>query len=327
MFRNSVILITGGTGSWGNTLIKQLIENYNPREIRVYSRGEHKQVEMSLKYCKDSNVKFIIGDVRDKNILDLSMNGVDYVFHLAALKHVPVCENNTWEAVLTNIYGTQNVIECSIKNKIKKVVFISTDKAVDPYNHYGVTKSCAEKMIANASFNYISNTKFVCIRCGNILETNGSVIPLFKSQILENNYITITDSKMTRYLMNSMEAISLALTVAEMCYGGEIFVINMPATTVDVIAKSMMKLYGNEKTSVKNIGIRKGEKMDEVLISKNETPNTKIIDDTYFAILPNGSNKYLKEKYKNYPYIEENEFNSRNAKQLSEEELVNMLKE
>ena len=203
MFKDSVVLVTGGTGSWGNELISQLLEKYSPKEIRIYSRGEHKQVEMRAKYKNDSRLRFIIGDVRDKNILSLSMKNVDYVFHLAALKHVPVCEENTWEAVLTNIYGTQNVIEAAIENDVKKVIDISTDKAVDPFNHYGVTKANSEKMITNASFNYITETKFVCIRGGNVLGTNGSVIPLFKNQILSENKITVTDPAMTRYLMST----------------------------------------------------------------------------------------------------------------------------
>ncbi len=135
IFNNKKILITGGTGSWGQEMVSQLIENHSPKEIIIYSRGEHKQVEMASNYKLNKNIRFVIGDVRDKNILNLAMKGIDYVVHLAALKHVPVCENNTWEAVLTNIYGTQNVIECAIENKVKKVIDISTDKAVDPFNH------------------------------------------------------------------------------------------------------------------------------------------------------------------------------------------------
>ncbi|MEQ9007229.1 MAG: polysaccharide biosynthesis protein, partial [Ekhidna sp.] len=156
----------------------QLVRDHSPREIRVYSRGEHKQVSMRAEFSDYAQVKFIIGDIRDKNILCFAMKGADIVFHLAALKHVPVCEENTWEAVLTNIYGTQNVIECALENDVEKVIDISTDKAVDPFNHYGVTKACAEKMIVNAGFNYVTNTKFVCIRGGNVLGTNGSVVPL-----------------------------------------------------------------------------------------------------------------------------------------------------
>ena len=150
MLDNKIIFITGGTGSWGNELVKQILEKYSPKEIRIYSRGEHKQVEMKQKFGFHPKLKFIIGDVRDKNIMGYAMRGSHYVFHLAALKHVPVCEENPWEAVLTNVYGTQNVIECAIENNVEKVVDISTDKAVDPFNHYGCTKACGEKMIINA---------------------------------------------------------------------------------------------------------------------------------------------------------------------------------
>jgi UDP-N-acetylglucosamine 4,6-dehydratase/5-epimerase len=153
--KNSKILITGGTGSWGHELVAQLLEKYSDvGEIRIYSRGEHKQVGMRQEFKNHPKLKFIIGDVRDKNILNFAMSDVDIVFHLAALKHVPVCEENTWEAVLTNINGTQNVIEAAIKNKVKKIVDVSTDKAVDPFNLYGMTKACGEKLVINSNFNY-----------------------------------------------------------------------------------------------------------------------------------------------------------------------------
>ena len=322
MFDDAVILVTGGTGSWGNELITQLLDNHSPKEIRVYSRGEHMQVEMRAKFNNNKNLKFIIGDVRDKNILGLAMTGVDYVFHLAALKHVPVCEENTWETVLTNIYGTQNVIECAISNNVKKVIDISTDKAVDPFNHYGVSKACAEKMIVNASFNYQTDTKFVCIRGGNVLGTNGSVIPLFKSQILSNNYVTITDPNMTRYLMSKKEAIGLVFEAVEKSIGGEIFVMRMPATSVKNMADALVILFGNDKTNLKVIGARPGEKIDEVLVSKNESPFTKILDEKYFVILPQQDNPELLDRYDDYPNIDTESFDSRNTRQLSVNDLV-----
>ena len=280
------------------------------------------QVEMRAKFNNNKNLKFIIGDVRDKNILGLAMTGVDYVFHLAALKHVPVCEENTWETVLTNIYGTQNVIECAISNNVKKVIDISTDKAVDPFNHYGVSKACAEKMIVNASFNYQTDTKFVCIRGGNVLGTNGSVIPLFKSQILSNNYVTITDPNMTRYLMSKKEAIGLVFEAVEKSIGGEIFVMRMPATSVKNMADALVILFGNDKTNLKVIGARPGEKIDEVLVSKNESPFTKILDEKYFVILPQQDNPELLDRYDDYPNIDTESFDSRNTRQLSVNDLV-----
>lgn len=326
MYDNSIILVTGGTGSWGHELVEQLLENHSPKEIRIYSRGEHKQVEMRAHFKDDKRLRFIIGDIRDRNILSLAMVSVDFVFHLAALKHVPVCEDNTWEAVLTNIYGTQNIIECAIENNVKKVVDISTDKAVDPFNHYGVTKACAEKMIVNASFNYFCSTKFVCIRGGNVLGTNGSVIPLFKSQLLESNQITMTDPNMTRYLMSKSEAIGLVFEAVEKSLGGEIFVMRMPATSVEIMGQSMIKLFGNSNTDIKIIGTRPGEKIDEVLVSKNEAPFTKVVNEKYFIILPQKPIENLVEMYKENPNINTDEFNSRNAKQLSVDDLNNILK-
>jgi len=295
LFEKATVLITGGTGSWGTELVTQLLEKYpNIGEIRIYSRGEHRQVEMMQLFNNNSKLRFIIGDVRDKNILNFAMKGVDYVFHLAALKHVPVCENNTWEAVLTNIYGTQNVIEAAISNNVKKVVDVSTDKAVEPFNLYGMTKACGEKLMLNANFNYSSTqtngTSFICIRGGNVIGTNGSVIPLFKKQLLENNQITITDPNMTRFLMSTKEAISLIFTAVEDSIGGELFVMNMPATSLNVIAQTMIELFGNKKSSIVNIGTRPGEKIDEVLVSRNEASLTHKVSKKYFVILPQTNN-------------------------------------
>jgi len=326
MFDNNIIFISGGTGSWGNELVTQLLENHSPKEVRIYSRGEHKQVEMKSTFKNDSRLKFIIGDIRDKNILTLAMKNVDYVFHLAALKHVPVCEENSWEAVLTNIYGTQNIIESAIENNVKKVIDISTDKAVDPFNHYGVTKACSEKMIINACHNYITDTKFVCIRGGNVLGTNGSVIPLFKSQIISENAITVTNPSMTRYLMSKSEAIKLVFEAVKRSIGGEIFVMRMPATSVENIAKSMISIFGNSETKINIIGSRPGEKLDEVLVSRNESPYTKIIDDTYYVVLPQTKDKTIEDSYSDFEFIETEEFNSRNAIQIVENELTKILK-
>lgn len=325
MFNDKILLITGGTGSWGNELVSQLLEKYSPKEIRIYSRGEHKQVEMKNSFS-DPRLKFIIGDIRDKNILGFAMKNVDYVFHLAALKHVPVCEENPWEAVLTNIYGTQNVIECAIENKVKKVVDISTDKAVDPFNHYGVTKACGEKLIINANQNYDSETKFVCIRGGNVMGTNGSVLPLFKKQIIDKNEITVTDPSMTRYLMSTREAIGLIFEAVQKSLGGEIFVMRMPSTTVEKIAEVMIDLFGNEKTKKTIIGARPGEKLDEVLVSKNESPRTKIFNERYYVILPQFKSSELESQYSNFKNIDNNEFTSKNASELKNSDFSEILK-
>lgn len=331
IFTKAKILVTGGTGSWGHELVRQLLEKYpEVEEIRVYSRGEHRQVEMINEFKESKKLKFIVGDVRDRNILNFAMKGIDIVFHLAALKHVPVCEENTWEAVLTNIYGTQNVVEAAIGNKVKMVIDVSTDKAVEPFNHYGITKAAGEKLIVNANFNYSYNhhneTSFICIRGGNVIGTNGSVIPLFKKQLLEKNEITVTNPSMTRYLMSTREAIGLIFTAVENSIGGELFVMNMPATSLEVIANVMIKLFGKKDSKITIVGERPGEKLDEVLVSKNESPFTRIFSSKYFVILPQLHNEKLLKKYEKLPRFEKKEFTSASARQITEEELINLLK-
>ena len=321
---NSIILITGGTGAWGRELTRQILERFNPKEIRIYSRGEHAQVEMRRVFS-DSRIKFIIGDVRDRNILNFAMRGVDYVFHLAALKHVPVCEDNSWEAVLTNICGTQNVIEAAIQNKVKKVVDVSTDKAVEPYNLYGVTKACGEKLIINANKNYPSPTTFMCIRGGNVIGTTGSVIPLFAEQIRKNNKITLTDGNMTRFLMSTREAIGLVFQAFEVAKGGEIFVMKMPSATMHMVANVMVQLLGDSKTAVENIGVRPGEKIHEVLISQNEIVLAKDLGNGYFVILPHYAPKELKAAYAKHKNLTIPYFSSQNTRCLKEKELMDIL--
>lgn len=324
-FNGKNIFITGGTGSWGHELVNQLLEKYKPRQVVIYSRGEHRQVEMKRLF-NNPVLKFVIGDVRDKNIMDLAMRGADVVFHLAALKHVPVCEENCWEAVLTNIYGTQNLIENAIKNRVKMVVDVSTDKAVDPFNLYGVTKACGEKLIVNAGRNYSSETIFTCIRGGNVMGTQGSVLPLFREQILKDNEITITDPDMTRYLMSTREAISLVFKAVSNAVGGEIFVMRMPSISVGEMTDVMIKLFGNKRTKKRLIGIRPGEKKHEVLVSKNESPRSKILSDMYYVILPQVKDTALNAVYGKLKSMETEEFSSLNARKLEREEFVEKLK-
>jgi len=325
MFKNSTILVTGGTGSWGHELVSQLLEKHKPKEVRVYSRGEHKQWKMKREFDNHPKLNFIIGDVRDKNVLSFAMRGVDYVFHLAALKHVPICEDNGWEAVLTNIYGTQNIIECAIEREVRKVIDASTDKAVAPYNLYGVTKACGEKLMINANKLSECQTKFVAIRGGNVVGTAGSVIPLFKEQLANKNEITVTDERMTRFLMNTGEAIGLVLKAVKKSLGGEIFVMRMPATKLGTLAEVMIKMFGDKKTKVKKIGVRPGEKMDEVLISRDEVGRAKVFSDDYFVILPQYENKKLEKKYQPCKPLKLGEFSSRNTKILGKRELKKVL--
>jgi len=330
-FSNKKVLVTGGTGSWGHELVRQLLlRDPDIAEIRIYSRGEHKQVQMKQEFKNDPRLRFIIGDVRDKNIMNFAMSDIDVVFHLAALKHVPVCEDNPWEAVLTNIYGTQNVIEAAVAHNVETVVDVSTDKAVEPFNLYGVTKACGEKLMinANAYYNAIkaTKTKFICIRGGNVIGTNGSVIPLFKKQIQEENTITITDGFMTRFLMTTREAIGLIFTALDNSIGGELFVMRMRGATLTTIANTMVKLFGNKDTKIKTIGIRPGEKRHEVLVSKNEAPFTRVFSDDYYLILPQLYDKNVYQKFNKYTSFKEIEFSSSNTKLYDEKELETVLR-
>ncbi len=316
------IMIIGGSGSWGQELTKQLLSNAEPDFIKIYSRGEHKQVEMARRF-NDDRLKFIIGDIRDKNALKHASRDVDTIFHLAALKHVPVCELNPEETIKTNILGTLNAVEVSIENNVDRFILVSTDKAVDPINVYGVSKSAAEKLVINANYKS-GKTKFVCIRGGNVLGSNGSVVPLFQKQILTANKVTITDEKMTRFFMRLEEAISLIFKALNDSIGGEIYVLKMPSINVLQLADIMISELGDSKTVINNIGIRPGEKMNEVLVSRYESSRTYSFED-YFVILPNLDIPALSEKYASTPALNK-EYNSLDNKYLTNDELKTILK-
>jgi FlaA1/EpsC-like NDP-sugar epimerase len=282
---NKVVAIFGATGSWGNELTRQLLEK-NPKKIIAFSRGELAQVNMERKF-KDPRIEFIIGDVRDADAVDrlFSNKQIYCVYHLAALKHVPVCENQPQEAIKTNIYGTTNIINAAIKYKVKKVIDVSTDKCVSPTNLYGFTKAVGEKLTIQAN-NLTKDTDFVCVRGGNVLGSNGSVVPLFIDQIKRFNKITVTCGRMTRYFLTLPEAISLLFQATESSVGGETYVMNMPSWYIDDLAKMLILHYGNKDTSIEEIGIREGEKMHELLISEHESCRTRILDKDYYVILP-----------------------------------------
>ena len=284
MFKDKTIIISGGTGSWGNELTKQLLEK-KPRKIIIFSRGELAQVNMQRKF-NASSMEYIIGDVRDADAVDrLFSRDIDYVFHLAALKHVPVCENQPQEAIKTNVDGTINIINSAIKHKVKKVIDISSDKAVSPTNLYGMTKAVGEKLIIQANL-LTDDTDFICIRGGNVLGSNGSVVPLFIDQIKKVNGVTITDGSMTRFFLTLSEAIALLFQATENSVGGETYVMNMPSFSISDLAAVLIEYYGDENTSIKEVGIREGEKIDEVLISEHEVDRSYIFNDDYYVILP-----------------------------------------
>ena len=325
MFNDKTILITGGSGSWGNELAKQLLEKYSPKKIKIYSRNEPKQITIKRNFKNNPNLKFVIGDVRDYDRLDEVCYDVDYIFHLATLKHFPICEENVGEAIKINILGTQNIVKTAIKNSIKKVIYISTDKAVEPLNLYGLTKAIGEKLIITAN-NSTKNTSFVCVRAGNVLGTSESVIPVFRRQILNINKITITDEEMTRFLLNLKQAISLIFKASMDSIGGEIFILPMPAVKIGDLADLMIKELGNEQTEKIIIGKRPGEKNHELLISREESARTFKFGN-YFIILP----LIEIEKIKNYYNVNElekvevGEYGSKNARRLNSEEIKEML--
>lgn len=297
MFKNKIILITGGSGSWGNELTKQLLEK-TPQKIIILSRGELAQVNMERKF-RDDRIQFVIGDVRDYDVINRICKGVDYVFHLAALKHVPVCENQPQEAIKTNINGTTNLINACINNNVKKFIDVSSDKAVSPTNLYGMTKAVGEKLTIQAN-NLTDITDFICIRGGNVLGSNGSVVPHFINQIKTQNKITITDKTMTRFFLTLSEAISILFQAAEYSVGGETYVMNMPSFYIKDLANVLVKYYGNENTIIEEIGIREGEKIHEALISEHESKTSYIFNEDYYVILPE-----LKI-YKDYSHIKDN---------------------
>lgn len=321
MFDNSRIFISGATGSWGQTLVSALLKQYNPEQIICFSRNEPDQVFMKRKF-NNSKLKFIIGDIRDYEAVKNASRNVDYIFHLAAMKHVPVCEENVQETIKTNILGTTNVVNAAIENRVKKVIDVSSDKAVEPINLYGMSKAVGEKIIVQAN-DLTDYTRFVCIRGGNVMGSSGSVIPLFIDQIKSGKSITITDRTMTRFFITLEEAINLLFKASIDSIGGETFVLNMSSCYVSVIADILMEQYGT--VPIKEIGIRPGEKLDEMLISRHESLLSYCYDENYFLTLPSGYNSKLAVRYEHlekFPYLE---FNSR-TKLMNYDEVKLMLK-
>lgn len=308
MFKNQTILITGGTGSWGYELVRQLLD-YSPKEIRIFSRNESNQFSMKQEFDNNPLLHFVIGDIKEKEIIMEASEGVDYVFHLAALKHVPVCEYQPLEALKTNVHGTQNVIEAAILNKVKRVVYISTDKAANPSNFYGLSKAMGERLIIHAN-TLNTDTKFVCIRGGNVLGTNGSVIHVFKKQIIEKGRIGITDPEMTRFFLTIEEAIKLVFKATFESLGGEIFVMKMPACKILDLAHVLSEDMGKKGIDVEILGVRPGEKIHELLLSEYESETTIAYDEEYFVILPSIHIDGLKEKYAKYKPVNLLNYNS-----------------
>lgn len=284
MFQNKTILIVGGSGSWGQELTTQLLLQ-DPERIIIFSRGELAQVNMEIKF-NNNKLDFIIGDVRDYEAIDnIFKTGIDYVFHLAALKHVHVCEKNPTEAIKTNVEGVKNVIKASANPRTKKYIYVSTDKAVDPINLYGMTKGIGERLTIEAN-RYTKDTEFLCVRAGNVLGSSGSLVPLLIKQIQENNEVILTNGEMTRFFMLLPEAIELLLFAVDNGLGGEIYVMNMSSFYIKDFVDVFINSYGNGDTKIKSIGGRPGEKLHEMSISSAEVIRTSKVHEGLFVVYP-----------------------------------------
>ena len=321
MFKNKTLLITGGTGSFGNAVLNKFLDS-DIKEIRIFSRDEKKQDDMRRKYQNDK-IKYFIGDVRSENSLNQAMVGVDHVFHAAALKQVPSCEFYPMEAVQTNIIGTENMLNSAIQHNVKKVICLSTDKAVYPINAMGVSKSLMEKVfVAKSRIN--SETTIIGTRYGNVMASRGSVIPLFHNQILNNQSITITDPKMTRFMMTLDNAVDLVLFAFKTGKTGDIFVQKAPSTSIGELAKTMKKIYKSD-SKIKNIGIRHGEKIHETLLSREEKLVSEDLGDYFRIPADNRDLNYDKYFSKGMEPSEVDEFNSFNTIRLNENQLIELL--
>jgi len=278
----ATILITGGTGSFGNRVARHLLD-LNPAQIRIFSRDEKKQWEMQRRWPQ---FRYIIGDVRDAGRLDEAMSGVQYVFHAAALKQVPSCESYPLEAIKTNILGTQNICSTARAAGVKTVVALSTDKAVKPVNAMGTSKAMMEKLVCSQN-QFGGSTTFCCVRYGNVMGSRGSVIPLFLRQIQENVPLTLTVPHMTRFLMTLDQSVDLVFHAMTMAQGGEIFVRKAPACTVQTLAEAMRRKYSPQGTNhpIQEVGIRPGEKIHEILVNEYELQRVSE-SETYFTIHP-----------------------------------------
>mgnify|MGYP001616233667 CR=1 FL=1 len=304
-FKNKVVIVTGGTGSIGSEIVRQLLTT-EAAQIRIYSRDEHKQHELHQEFGTNPRIAFLLGDVRDKDRLDYAFRGADICFHAAALKHVPFCEYNPFEALKTNAVGTQNVIEVAIRNNLEKVVAVSTDKAVSPESVLGASKLMMERLVAAANLMVgKSRTRFACVRFGNVTGSRGSVTHLWRKQIEDGGPVTVTHKRVKRFFMEIPDAVSLIFDAMRLMHGGEIFVLKMKKRFVYDYAREVIKKFGNgKKIAIQFVGLRPGEKLDEELFTKDErshmleiksmyiiTPQHLVPDYTYHQVNYPGSHK------------------------------------
>jgi len=333
-YEGKIVLVTGGAGSIGSEIVRKLLR-FDVKAVRILDIDETRLFDLNQE-LQSNKIRLFIGDIRDKERLRRAVEDVDMIFHAAALKHVPLCEYNPFEAVKTNVLGTQNLIDVAIDANVEKFITISTDKAVNPVNVLGATKLLAERLTISANF-YKGERKmaFSCVRFGNVLGTRGSVILLFRKQIWNGGPITITDPNMTRFMMNTSKAVELVLKAAEIAKGGEIFVLKMPALRIadlaDVMIESLAQKYGYDPTEVKKkvVGRRAGEKLYEELMTEDEAENV-YEDEEMFIILPQTADLISKLSYKppkNFRKAEKREYSSKNVKLMSKEQIRSLLNE
>lgn len=328
VFKNRILLITGGTGSFGNAVLRGFLDS-EIGEIRIFSRDEKKQDDMRKRYAHPK-LKFYIGDVRDERSVEQAMRGVDYVFHAAALKQVPSCEFHPMQAVRTNVLGTENVLEAAINAGVKRVVCLSTDKAVYPINAMGISKAMMEKVMVAASRNLEGTGTVICgTRYGNVMASRGSVIPLFVDQVFAGKPITVTDPDMTRFMMTLADAVDLVLYAFEHGNNGDIFVQKAPAATVEVLTQAILELMGKPEHEVRSIGTRHGEKLYEALLSREEMACAEDMGD-YYRVPPDGRDlnyaKFVEEGEQRLTQSAHGEdYNSHNTERLDVEGMKRLL--
>lgn len=321
-FEDKSILVTGGTGCIGSSIIRKLLQ-HNPRVIRTFSNDEDGTFRLRHELKKHENMRYLVGDIRDIKRLTMAMENIDIIFHTAALKHVSLCEYNPFEAVKTNVLGTQNMAESAIKSNVEKVINISTDKAVNPINTMGATKLLAEKLITHANDWTLRQTLFSSVRLGNVLFSRGSVIPIFEGQIRNNKPITITHPKMRRFIMSIDQAIGLIFKATEMMKGREIFILKMPVIKIDDLADVIMKHY-NKKLKKQIIGPEHGEKLYEELMTKEESEIAYETDEMY--IIPPFFDRVLaKPQQYNAKPCKKKRYHSADIEPLTKEEIENIL--
>lgn len=327
MFENKVILVTGGTGSIGSEVVRNLLKE-TPKVVRIYSRDESKQFALQQELKEYTNVRYLIGDIRDKQRLSYAAEGVDFIFHAAALKHVPACEYNPMEAVKTNVIGVQNIIEVAIEHNVEKMVSISTDKVVNPTNTMGATKLLSEKLISAANlYRGSRRTIFSCVRFGNVMGSRGSVIPLFIEQIVKGMPITLTHREMTRFMMSIPQAAKLVLEAAKYSQGGEVFVLKMPVLKILDLAVALIQNYEEvmgkkTKSGIVETGIRPGEKLYEELMTLEESERALENDVMYLITSIFKENEI---KYPGFIKATHNGYSSMNAPVLYLEEIKQIL--